>query len=298
MGRRLAKCSFDGIDIQGFSVAGEETVVIVPTLDVCFDIGKAPEASLSANHVLLSHGHMDHAAGIAYYCSQRDFREMAPGTVLLPARLAPVLEKLLACWREFDGAHPPANIIPMEPGREYEVRRNLFAFAFATNHNAGSLGYTIIERRQKLKSEYLDLPGPEIARLRQGGEQVTYTVNMPLVTYLGDTMGGDFEQLACVRHSKILIAECTFFDQDHHDRARAGRHYHFDDLSRLLPQMHNEHIILTHLSRRTELVQARKMVDQALPEDLAKRVHFLMDRPRRQSAKSPPAAIPNDTPVR
>ena len=276
--RRLQEWTFDDIDIQGYSVAGEETVVMAPTLDVCFDIGKTPEAALSVNHVLLTHGHMDHAAGIAYYCSQRDFREMAPGTVLLPARLVPPLERLLACWKEFDGTHPPANIIAMQPGDEYEVRRNLFAFAFATNHNPDSLGYTIIERRQKLKSEYHDLPGTEIARLRKAGEQVTYTLNMPLVTYLGDTMGGDFEQLACVTHSKILIAECTFFDQDHHDRARAGRHYHFDDLSRLLPTMHNEHILLTHLSRRTEMAQAREMVNRQLPPELSQRVHFLMDR--------------------
>lgn len=281
--RRLAKLTFDGLDIVGYSVGGEETVVMAPTLDVCFDIGKTPESALSVNHVLLSHGHMDHAAGIAYYCSQRDFREMAPGTVLLPARLAPVLERLLACWRDFDGTHPPAKIIAMEPGQEYEIRRNLFAFAFATNHNSDSLGYTVIERRQKLKPEYHGLPGPEIARLRKAGEPVTYTLNMPLVTYLGDTMAGDFEQLACVTHSKILIAECTFFDQDHHDRARAGRHYHFDDLSRLLLNTQNEHILLTHLSRRTEMAQARKMVDQALPADLAQRVHFLMDRPKRPS---------------
>lgn len=278
--RRLSKWTFDDIEIKGYSVAGEETVVMAPTLDVCFDIGKAPEAALSINHVLLSHGHMDHAAGIAYYCSQRDFREMAPGTVLLPARLAPVLEQLLRCWKDFDGTHPPANIIPMEPGREYEIRRNLFAFAFATCHSPGSLGYTIIERRQKLKPEYHELPGTEIARLRKAGQQVTYTLNMPLVTYFGDTMGGDFEELACVTHSKILIAECTFFDPDHHDRARAGRHYHWDDLSRLLPRMQNEHILLTHLSRRTEMARAREMVNRQLPPELSQRVHFLMDRPR------------------
>jgi len=52
---------------------GEETVVALPTLDVCFDVGKAPDQVLAINHVLLTHGHMDHAAGIAYYCSQRIF---------------------------------------------------------------------------------------------------------------------------------------------------------------------------------------------------------------------------------
>jgi ribonuclease Z len=280
--RNLVKHTLDSLDILGYSVGGEETVVAIPSLDVCFDIGKAPEELLSVNHVLLSHGHMDHAAGIAYYCSQRDFREMVPGTVLLPECLAPAVEQLLDCWGKIDGARPPAHIVPMTAGREYEIRRNLFAFAFATNHSRGSLGYTIIERRQKLKAEYLDLPGTEIARLRKSGEQITYTLNLPLVTYLGDTMGGDFEQLACVRQSRILIAECTFFEKDHHDRARAGRHYHFDQLARLLPKMESKYILLTHLSRRTELNLARKMAYETLPEELAERVVFLMDRPRRK----------------
>ena len=175
--RFLAQHEIDSLEIIGYSIAGEETVVAVPGLDVCFDIGKAPDPVLSVNHVLLSHGHMDHAAGIAYYCSQRDFREMAPGTVLLPKNLTGVLEQLLDCWGRFDGTRPPAHIIPMEPGQEYELRRNLYAFAFATNHCDQSLGYTIIERRQKLKEEYLDLPGPEIARLRKNGEPITYTMN-------------------------------------------------------------------------------------------------------------------------
>ena len=127
---------------------------------------------------------------------------------------------------------------------KYEIRRNLFAFAFATNHCENCLGYSIIERRQKLKEEFLDLPGPEIARLRKQGEPVTYTLNLPLVSYLGDTTGGPFEKLACVRQSKILIVECTFFDDEHHERARAGRHYHFNELAHVLQQMENEHIII------------------------------------------------------
>ena len=265
------------MELHGYSVAGEETVVAVPNLDVCFDIGKAPDSLLSVNHVFLSHSHMDHAAGIAYYCSQRDFREMAPGTVLLPQRLAPLLEELLDFWGRFDGSRPPANIIPLTADEKYEIHRNLFACTFKTNHTHDSLGYTIVDERKKLKSEYLELPGREIARLRQEGVDVTYTLEFPLVTYLGDTMGGDFEKLDMVRNSKILIAECTFFDDDHHERARAGRHYHFDDLANWIEQVNCEHIILTHLSRRTHIGMAKKMVKRRLPPEVVEKIHFLMD---------------------
>src|SRR5690606_8497462 len=62
--------------IQGISIAGEETVVHIPELDLCFDIGLAPRAVLPSKYVALSHGHMDHVAGIAYYFSQRNFQGM------------------------------------------------------------------------------------------------------------------------------------------------------------------------------------------------------------------------------
>jgi len=274
----LIKHTFDLIDVTGYSVAGEETVVSVPSLDVCFDIGRAPDSVIPINHILLSHGHMDHAAGIAYYFSQRDFRQMRPGTVLLPESLVQPVDHLLDCWGRIDGNRPSANIIAMTPGIEYEIRRNLFVYPFQTNHSYGSLGYCIIERRHKLKKEYLDMPGTEIAKLRKSGRQVTYTINMPLVTYIGDTAGGDFENLECVSQSKIIIIECTFFDPDHHDRARAGKHYHIDYLAKLLPKWNNEHIVLTHLSRRTDLRSARKTIDKVFAPDLAKRIRFLMER--------------------
>jgi hypothetical protein len=47
-------------------------------------------------------------------------------------------------------------------------------------------------------------------------------------------------------------------------------------------QMQNEHVILTHLSRRTDLKMAREMVNAALGEEKSQRVHFLMERPARR----------------
>lgn len=72
--------------LQGYSVAGEESVVCVPELDVVFDIGRAPRECLSINHVLLTHGHMDHSAGIGYYFSQRDFQGIAGARPWCPSR--------------------------------------------------------------------------------------------------------------------------------------------------------------------------------------------------------------------
>src|SRR5688500_7339641 len=69
--QKFAKLNLGDIHVIDYSVAGEENVVQIPELDVCFDIGRAPHFSLTSNYVCITHGHMDHVAGLAYYLSQR-----------------------------------------------------------------------------------------------------------------------------------------------------------------------------------------------------------------------------------
>ncbi len=90
---RLVKKELAGIGIIGLSLAGEETVIAAPELNVCFDIGRAPREVISIDNVCLSHGHMDHAAGVAYYLSQRGFIGNAGGRVIVHRTLAQSLQK-------------------------------------------------------------------------------------------------------------------------------------------------------------------------------------------------------------
>ncbi|MBN2065053.1 MAG: hypothetical protein JW745_09650 [Sedimentisphaerales bacterium] len=281
LSNKHVKFQVDSLTVEGYSVAGEETVISIPELNLCFDIGRCPEHALLMDNLLLSHGHMDHSAGIGYYFSQRGFREMSPGTALVPAEFKEKLERLLDIWGEIDGNRPPANIIGLNPGDEYQLRRGLFAQAFETNHSRGSLGYTIIDRRNKLKSEYAHLNGPEIAKLRQSGQEVTYVLDVPLVTYLGDTMPGDYMQLEHVRNSQVLITECTFTEPDHMDRALAGRHIHVSQLADMLKECNNEHVIITHLSRRTFIRDAKRVIKSKFAPEIYKKVIFFMERQKK-----------------
>ena len=56
-----------GIRLVGTSLAGEESVLAAPEYNVCFDVGRAPREIIPIDTVCVTHGHMDHAAGIAYY---------------------------------------------------------------------------------------------------------------------------------------------------------------------------------------------------------------------------------------
>lgn len=275
---RLAKIEIDDLEILGYSVAGEETVVGIPQLDVCFDIGKAPDQLISINHVLLTHGHMDHAAGIAYYLSHRKFNGMCEGTVLTPPNTLKPISQILDGWGRLDGNQIPAKLVAAVPGDEYRIKPNLKARVFPTKHSRGAVGFCIIETRKKLKKEYRGLTGKQIVELKKKGVEIENIIEIPLVSYLGDTQYVDYSQLDYVSKSKILIAECTFFEDEHTDRAYAGKHMHIDEFAPLLERMENKHVLITHLTHRTSITEARKMLQQRLSEETFGKVMLLMDR--------------------
>lgn len=275
--QKFAKLKFDALSLIGYSVAGEETVVQVPELNVCFDIGRAPLFALTSDFVCITHSHMDHIAGLGYYLSQRSFQGMKPGTIFLPREIERPVDQLLRCWRDVERQGTPFNLVPMASGQLVEVRRDFGIRAFATHHGGASLGYAIISIREKLKDEYLGTPGHELAEMRKRGVEIQYRVEVPLVAFLGDTTAGPVFSNPDVINAKILITEATFFEDDHRAKAKAGRHLHVDQLAEILPTLKNEHIVISHVSRRTGIRRARHLLKKRIGSDAMKRIHFLMD---------------------
>ncbi len=277
----LAKLKIEDLEIIGYSVSGEETCIAMPNLDVCFDIGKAPDQVIPINHVLLSHGHMDHTAGIAYYLSHRLFAGQQQGTVLAAKELISPLQNLIDCWINLDKNKINAKLVPMKPGSEYAVKPNLYARAFPTDHCKGSLGYCILEKRKKLKPQLTSMSSQQLVQMKKSGKEIDYTIELPIVSYLGDTRLADYHKIDYVSNSKILITECTFFLNDHLNRADAGSHLHIDDFAKLIDRMNNQYIIVTHLTKRTGIKQIKKLFLDKLGSENMKKIYLLMDQRRR-----------------
>ena len=271
-----------GVRLVGHSLAGEETVVAVPELNVCFDVGRAPPEALPIDTLCLSHGHMDHAAGIAYYFSQRAFVGNSAGTVLLHHELVSPLKRILGGWAEMEGHPSPANIIGMGSGDEHTIRRGMTIRAFELNHGRGALGFVLIESRHKLKPELANHIGPQLVELKKKGVQIEYEIRIPLISYLGDTAVGRWLEIDEVARSHLILLECTFFQQDHVHRARQGKHLHVVDLPEVMEKLKNRHVVLTHVTRRTSLAEAKRAVRATLHAADLDRIEFLMDRPRRR----------------
>jgi ribonuclease Z len=275
--QKFAKLRFGATHVIGYSVAGEETVVQIPELNVCFDIGRAPYFSLTSDIVCISHSHMDHLAGLGYYLSQRAFQGMKPGTVLVPREIERPIDQLLRCWRDVERQGTPFKLIPMSPGQMYEVRRDFGIRAFATHHGGTSLGYALISVREKLKPEYADKTGPELVQMKRSGVEIQYRVEVPLVAYLGDTTIGPVFDQPDVQNAQILITEVTFFDPTHRTKAKAGKHMHVEHFFEVLPKLKNEHIVIGHVTRRSGIKRAQRMLAKRVGEEQMKRIHFLMD---------------------
>lgn len=282
MASRMIEKQVGSLRLQGFSLAGEETVITVPELNVAFDVGRAPRELISIDHVCLSHGHMDHAAGLAYYFSQRAFQGIPPGCVLVHHKLVSAIEDLLQVWGRIEGHVSPGRIVGVDEDEDFQLRRDLVARPFRVRHGGNALGFSIIEVRKKLKPEYANYSGQQIAKLKREGKEVEYRLELPRVAYCGDSMAGDFLDYDHVRNAEVAIIECTFFDQDHADRARKGMHVHVRELPAILERIRSPNVVIAHITRRTFMRDAKRMLQNLLPKADLERITILMDQPRRR----------------
>ena len=263
--------------VQGISIAGEETAVQIPELNVCFDIGRSPRAALASDFVALSHGHMDHSAGLAYYFSQRHFQGMGTGTVICPPALEQPIHTLMRAWIDIEAQRTPYKVVPLAPEAEFEIKNNIVLRAFATNHTVPSIGFVVIEKRSKLRPELMGMPQDKIVELKKRGEPISVVHEIPLVCYTGDTAMGPHFDRPDVLNAKILITECTFLEPGHRNKAALGKHLHLDDVLEVIQKSKAEAIVLTHLSRRTNMSNARKEIVESLKPEDKERVYVLMD---------------------
>ncbi|KAF7135053.1 hypothetical protein RHSIM_Rhsim08G0159100 [Rhododendron simsii] len=301
--------TIEGYTIDGLSIAGHETCIILPTLNLAFDIGRCPQRAVSQQFLFISHGHMDHIVnssafplllsscpftcpeisagnysrenkgGLPMYVATRGLYRMAPPTIIVPTVIKEYVEKLFEAHRAMDHSELKHNLIGLNVGEEFQMRKDLKVRAFRTYHGIPSQGYIVYSLRHKLKQEYIGLPGSEIKNLKSSGVEITDTVTMPEIAFTGDTMSDfivDDDNIDVLR-AKILIMESTYVsDIETVENARDYGHTHLSEIIGYADRFQNKAILLIHFSARYQADDIQNAMS-TLPPSLAGRVFTLTE---------------------
>jgi ribonuclease Z len=277
---RPRTATFAGLPLSGVSAAGRETWFHLPTLRLAFDLGRAPSELVPVSNLFLSHAHLDHASGLAWWCSQRRLQRMAGGVARTHAEAVPLWREILALHERLEGVGYDARVEAMEPGVPVFLRRDLSVTAFPVDHRVPSLGFLASEVKRKLLSAFAGHDAEEIRAAATRGEAVAREVAIPIVAYSGDTAAGFFDLAPPeVFRAKLLLLECSFVEERDRGRSRAWKHLHLSEIAERADRFENEVLVLTHLTVRTTPDEIRRELKRRLPARLAERTVAFLPEP-------------------
>ena len=258
-----------GLTVEGYSRAAVQSYWRIPELKLGFDLGAHPWDFNGTPNWFISHTHLDHIAALPVYVARRRMMKMEPPRVFVPAEAFEDVKKLLLIFQRLDRGRQVCDLVPVEPGQEFELSRDHVVTAWATTHTIPSRGYMVWDRRQKLKDEFIGLPGNDIRDLRKSGVEVTREVRTPLLAYTGDTSPAGLDDYPAVYDCKVLITELSFIRAAHkREKIHKYGHMHVEDFIERQDRFRNELIIAGHFSTRYHPAEVVRMLDRKLPPDL------------------------------
>ena len=262
--------------IRGVSLGGIYTSLQVPEMGVVFDVGMPIRSFASTDHLFLSHGHGDHVGALAAMLGIRGLlHTKQPPNVYMPAPIADDVQASIDAMSRLQRHELTFRARPMLAGDELQLRRDLHVTAFKTHHPVPSLGYRFFDRVQKLRPEFKDLPGQEIAERKKSGEDLFTTEERSELAYATDTLIRVIDTCPEILKTRVLILECTFLDEKKTlEASRAGCHIHLDELLERAADFQNEHLVLMHFSQLYMPREVHRILRERWPADHPTKLHI------------------------
>jgi ribonuclease Z len=257
------------VKLEGLSIAGIETCIEVPELHLVLDMGRCTLSAVRQPIVIVSHGHLDHIGAIAQHAARRAMLGMSEGTYLVPAIIATHVEELFNAAGRLDGQVIPRRVVPLAPGESFPLGKRRSVRPFETFHRVPSQGYSVWERRHRLRPEFQGMPSAEIGMLRRGGTSIDEPYEVPLLSFTGDTRSEVLERTPELQQTETLVIETTFLDDlVDVEGARSTGHIHLTevlDRAALLPRTE---VVFSHFSARYRNADVRRILNERIPDEL------------------------------
>ena len=278
--------------LEGLSVAGVETCIEVPSLRLVLDMGRCTRGAIHHPLVLVSHGHLDHMGAIAQHAARRAMMHLGESTYIVPAAVAGDVEELFNAAGRLDGQVIPRRVVPLEPGAAFSLGKHRWLRPFQTYHRVPSQGYTVWERRHRLRDEFHGIPGAQLGELRKRGVQLEDARDVALLSFTGDTRSEVLERTPELQHTETLVMETTFLDERVDVAgARSMGHIHLDEVLERAALLPRTEVVLSHFSARYRDEDVRRIVPARLPDELQGIVKlFGVDAPNAANAANAPDA--------
>ncbi|CAG8483933.1 8428_t:CDS:1 [Ambispora leptoticha] len=266
------------LTLIGASKAANETAFYIPELGFMFDCGMKVHSTLPT-HIFLTHIHSDHSLALTHHMSREN-----PPNIYLPNECAELAEAYLNATREMTGygrenarihcaGVEKSDVLTIEEKEKKEkkekssVNSRYEIHVIEMDHSVPCVGYMIYSKRKRLKPEYKNLTGQEIAALKKSDKSLNVMQDFlfPLFTFCGDTTAKIFKHPN--PNSNILndssknnnhqwndmpfvITECTFLKDEHIENAERTKHTCWQELQDVVKLYSATVFILIHFSKR------------------------------------------------
>lgn len=253
----------------GFSKALYSTWIFYKPDHLLFDCGEGAATALGnggygIEKVLLTHGHMDHIAGLPVLLGSRAAGmgdPQKPLQIYYPRGDRYVLQMQEYISQSFRNLPFALEWIALEEGDQIPLRGNRYLETFRTRHikNQLTLGYRLLEKRRRLKSTFAHLSQDDISKIaRQDGKEAVaalsenYSAKVLLVG--GDGLPLDADDIS---EAEILFHEATLIGAEE----RSGQmHSTLDEAVQIAAAANVKSLVLYHISGRYRAAEIKNAV--------------------------------------
>jgi len=241
--------------LSGSSLAGIRTSFYCPELKILLDAGHQNFNRIT--DIFITHCHADHIASLPLIILENINNKFLTKIYCHESSISTLenmVDTFLIC--NYYSCKIPKryyNFIPIKEFDTIELKlnsQNLSIKSFKSDHVVPTLSFGFIEKRKKLKEEYIGLDSKQIVDLKIKKIEITYDIEVKKMVFCGDTTSEIFKINPDILNFENIIIECTFFADEDLNSAIERKHMHWKKLSNIIRENSSVNFYLIHISAK------------------------------------------------